>query len=466
MSAVIVPDSMELEENPHATTILGAVKLTGRTSSGLSIAALTAVTDEEHATLSSPAGTTTLVTEPMGSYNVLRLKQEVDEGSWYGGMFTLAARDRMHPAFSGGLDWNQRFLDGRYTADGYLAAARAYDSGTPETGGAGRLLLLCVSAEHWFPALSYSFLTPDFSISDLGYFGQPHDHGGYFQIVYRENNASGFFRRYYFNVNPELRWNWDDGVLTRANVRLEAIGELQNFWHLDLAYTRHGSAYEDKESGVLGLYRRPGSNAFALSAVSDERYNLSGTVFAELAWGDEGERSTELSTALTIRPTSWMDFSPGVTYQHIANAISWVYPDGNAIAEGYSVFGTRNLEYLDISLRGIVTFTRALSVQFFLQSLVFRGEYHDFRLLLPGGRLEGLHGLRIPSHDFNTVFFNANVLLRWEYLPGSTLYLVWTQGRFGDTGDYSTGIGRRLGDTWTLPREDTFVLKGNYWFSL
>ena len=467
-AGAVVPDSVTLEENPRATTILGAAKFTGRTSSGLSIAGLTALTDEEHATLSGPSGRSTLVTEPMGSYNVLRLKQETGEGSWYGGMFTLAARDKMHPAASGGVDWNQRFLHGTFTADGYLAGAHAYNSGAPQTGGAGRILLLCVSAEHWFPAFSYDFFTPDFAVNDLGFFARPHDHGGYFQMVYRENSASGLFRRYYFNVNPELRFNWDDGVPTRANVRLEAIGELQNFWSLDLVYARHFDAYEDKESGVLGLYRRSGGNAFSLSVISNERFKLSGSAMAEVVWRDDGERGATLSTSLTVRPTSWMDFSPAVTYQRITDAIAWVYPDGNAMVDGKSVFGTRNLEYLDISLRGIVTFTRTLSVQFFLQSLVYRGEYHDFRLLMTDGRLERIdnHGSGIPSHDFNMIFYNANVLMRWEYLPGSTLYLVWTQGRFGYSGDYSTGLGRRLGDTWSLPRQDTFVLKANYWFSL
>jgi len=376
----------------------------------------------------------------------------------------------MHPAVSGGVDWNLHFLDGKYTADGYLAGARAYDGGTPQTGGAGRLLLLCVSAEHWFPALSYDFYTPGFSINDIGFFAQPHDHGGYFQLVYRENNATGMFRRYYFGVIPELRWNWDGGVRTRSTLRLQAIGELRNFWHLDVAYTRQWAAFEDKESGVLGLYHRPGSHAVTLSVVSDERHVLSGSVIGGVTLGDAGERSRTLSTSLTLRPTSWMDFSPSVTYQRETNAVSWLYPDGNAIVPYSSIFGTRNLEYLDISMRGIVTFTRTLSVQFFLQSLVYRGRYRDFSVLQPDGTLdpfsESRYGVSIASHDFNSIVLNANLLLRWEYLPGSTLYLVWTQGRYGDTGNYYTTLGKRLEDTFTLPRTDTFVLKASYWFSL
>ena len=471
-AAIVAPAGGTVEENPRVTTILGAAKLTGRTSSGLSVAALSSWTDEEHATLWSPAGRTTIPTEPMGSYNVLRFKQELQAGSWYGGIATLAARDRMYPAFSGGVDWNLRFAKGKYTADGYVAGARAYSSGTPYDGVAGRLLLMCISADHWFPAIAYDFATPDFSINDLGFFAQPHDQGGYFQLLYRENNAAGMFRRYVFNVNPELRWNWEDAVPTHAVARLEAIGELRNFWQLDLLYTRKFPAYDDKERGIVGLYRQPGSNDVALTILTDERHDISASIMAGVAIGDREERSTTLNTSLTVRPTSWMELSPAVNYQRVSDAVAWVYPDGNIVdrtvaTDPFSLFGTRNLEELDLSLRGIVTFTRALSVQFFLQSFVARGEYHDYTRLLANGMLLPYPYERFGfNHDFNTINFNANVLLRWEYHPGSTVYLVWTQGRFGDLGDYGTSIGGRIGDTWALPRQDAFILKVNYWFSL
>jgi|GEM_PF-9104 len=474
-SAVAAPAGGTVEENPRVTTILGAAKLTGRTASGLSIAALTSLTDEEQATLWSPDGRTTVRTEPMGSYSILRVKQESGEGSWYGGIATLAARDKMHPALSGGIDWNQRFARGKYTADGYLAGARGYSSGVLHDGAAGRLLLMRISAEHWFPAISYDFATPEFSINDLGFFAQPRDHGGYFQMLYRENNSSGIFRRYYFNVNPEVRWNWDDAVLTHAVMRLEAIGELRNFWQLDLLYTRRFPAYDDKERGILGLYRRPGSNDLTLTVLTDERRAISANITGGMAFGDKGEQGATLQTTLTVRPTSWMELSPAMYYQRAVNAIAWVYPGGTIIDNTISnvpvsLFGTRNLEQLDLSLRGIVTFTRTLSVQFFLQSFVARGEYRHYTWLAADGRLHpyasGAYGSLFGGNDFNAVNFNANVLLRWEYLPGSSFYFVWTQGRFGDTGDYGTGAVRRIGDTWTLPRQDAIVLKATYWFSM
>ena len=73
----------------------------------------------------------------------------------------------------------------------------------------------------------------------------------------------------------------------------------------------------------------------------------------------------------------------------------------------------------------------------------------------------GFSGFVDPA--FNATTFNANMLLRWEFLPGSTLYLVWTQGRSGDSGDYSASFSRRFTETFRLPHEDVLVVKVSYW---
>jgi hypothetical protein len=473
-STEVVPSAGgTVEENPHVTSILGAAKLTGRTATGLSIAALTSLTDRENAVLWSPSGRSVLQTEPRASYSVIRLKQEQGPGSWVGGMATIAARTGLQPAVTGGVDWNLRFAGGKYTADGYLAGSRAPEAGMMQEGTAGRLLFMCVSAEHWFPAISFDFSTPRFSINDLGFFAQPHDHGGYVQLLYRENNAGGIFRRAFANINPEIRWNWD-GVLTHAVLNAEVISELRNFWTLELLYSRNFPAYDDSEQGIIGLYRRPGLHALRVTVRTDERQSISGTIAGEVNHGDGGERGNAITTVLTVRPTAWCELSPAANYQRVRRALAWVYPDGNITDPvigpmPFSLFGRRNLEQLDLSLRGTLTFTRTLSLQFFLQSLIARGEYQEYQRLAAADRLEPYDYPGDPSflnHNFNTVTFNANVLFRWEYMPGSTIYLVWTQGRFGDSGVYAGGFGKRFGDTWRLPREDAVVLKGTYWFSL
>ena len=459
-----------VEENPQLTTILGAVKLTGRTASGMSIAALTSVTDEEVAVIRNSDGTVnTMRTEPRGSYNVLRMKQEWDNGSWWGGMATVTALEDNVPALSGGSDWNVRMMDGRYTMDGYLAGTYNHSG----SGTAGRLLFSRISAEHWFPTVSYDFYAPKFAPNDIGFFAQPHDHGGYGQLIYRENAAEGMFLRYSFAVNPEARWNWD-GVRTHALFRADAIGEFRNFWEATLSYARTFPAYDDEERGILDLYHRPGSHTAALTMQTDDRHALVASVTAAYERDDLNKSSLIGQVVLTFRPSAWLELNPTVYYQQTLDEEAWLYPDGNIFNPAvsprrFSVFGDRDLELLDLSLRGIVTFTRTLSLQFFSQFYWARGRYTDFRRLTEAGAMvpyayetSGSY----TSHNFNSVTLNANVLLRWEYLPGSTLYLVWTQARYGDTGRYGTGLQKRFGNAFTLPREDVLLLKATYWFSL
>jgi hypothetical protein len=113
-----------------------------------------------------------------------------------------------------------------------------------------------------------------------------------------------------------------------------------------------------------------------------------------------------------------------------------------------------------------VTFTRTLSLQFFSQLLLARGTYHNYKRLVSSTELlpfeyPAFSGSVDPA--FNVTTFNANILLRWEFLPGSTMYLVWTQGRSGDSGEYSASFSRRFTETFRLPHEDVLVVKVSYW---
>jgi hypothetical protein len=459
-----------VQENPQLTTILGALKVTGRTAEGLSVAALSSVTDEESAHI-TPSGQSafTLRTEPRATYNVARVKQEWEDGSWLGGMATIAAFQHGHPALSGGMDWNARVFDGTYTMDGYLAGARAAGGG----GAAGRLLLSRLNAEHWSTTASYDFYGKRFNPNELGFFAQPHDHGGYVQLVYRENFSEGLFRRYTFALNPEMRWNWA-GVRTHAMLRAEAVGEFSNFWFSYLTMERSLPAYDDDERGIIGIYRRPGGTMVSATVETDDRHALSATTAAGYKREDNGAWMWYGNAALTVRPSPWMELNPGIYYQRTRSELAWVYPDGSVFdaavsPERFSVFGARDLQLLDLSLRGIVTFTRTLSIQFFTQVFLMRGTYRDYFRLLPSGALAPYNyrgDASYYSHDFNAVTMNANVLLRWEYLPGSTLYLVWTQARYGDNGLYGLGLMRGFKDVMNLPREDVVMVKGSFWFSL
>lgn len=473
-AVITAPPGGSVKENPLSTTILGAAKLTGRSQSGLSVGAITALTDEELAILVDAVGNRTRVrTEPLGSYNAVRLKQDFDGTSWFGGIATLVSRDERSPAFSGGLDWNIRMEENTYTLEGYLAGTRSAGFTPERDGAAGKLLFARISSEHWHYLAEYDFFTRYFDCNDIGFFAQPHDHGGSLQVLYRENFAGGIFRRYAFSLNPDYRWNWD-GVMTRAVVNTEVSAEFKNFWRASVRYVPHLPYYVDAERGIIGTYRRGAAHEFRADVTSDERGPVSGSLTATYGFDELGRRSFAGLLSMTLRPMPWLELSPLVLYARTRDEESWVFPYGNIFdptiaASPFSVFGDRDVDELDVALRGTVTFTRTLSLQFFSQILLARGQYDNYRRLASSTDLITYNYTVHPDYRnpaFNQITFNANILLRWEYIRGSTIYLVWTQGRYGNIADYATGFGQRFNDTFSLPHDDVLLLKVSYWLPL
>ena len=470
--SISAPVSGSIGENPLVTTILGAAKVSGRSNGGLALGALAALTDEERAVTKDSTGHTSSVrTEPRGSYNVVRIKQDFAGDSWVGGIATTASRENLLPSFSGGVDWNVRLDNGGYTVDGYLAGARSASTAVDRDGSSGRLLVSRIAAEHWFYTTSYDFSSRYFNPNDIGFFAQPHDHGGYVQLLYRENFAAGMFRRYSFALNPEYRWNWD-GVLTHAVFNAQFVGDFVNFWLGQFVYTYQHPAYDDAERGIIGTYKRPAGHSFLWYLDSDERKNFSANLTMTYSLDALRKRVFSAQLGMKLRPASWMELSPVVFYYRARNEEAWVFPYGSISSltgTSNSLFGDRDIDQLDLELRGIVTFTRNLSLQFFSQVFLARGKYTNYRRLLSSTELiphaPPAAFLQDPNTnpDFNEITLNANVLLRWEYLPGSTIYLVWTQGRFDDSGTYASGFGQRLRDTFSIAHEDVLLLKVSYW---
>jgi hypothetical protein len=478
--SVVAPPGGVVTDNPEVTRILGAAKITGRTESGLSIGAFSAVTDAMYATVQDAGGGTAKVaTEPRGSYSVVRLTQEFEAASWLGGMLTLASRDRTNPAVMGGVDWNVRLGQGNYTADGYFAFGRASEDRTllnglgGRDGLASRLVIGKFAADHWLYFGAFSFATPYFNPNDMGFFAQPHDYGGYTQLIYRENFGSGFFRRYSMSVVPEVRWNWDN-VVTFSQVEFTATAELPQFWNATIIYDCLPRAYDDEERGIAGIHLRGSGNSFTGILGTDERKGISAKATGGYGIDERGKRKVVAQLELTVRPMPTLELKPSATWVWARNEETWVYPYGGVVfdpaisASPFAVYGDRALDELDLAMRGTVTFTRNLSLQAYMQVLLAKGQYQNYR------RNTGRSSIAYDypanpgfvSGDFNEAIFNANVLLRWEYLPGSTIYLVWTQGRFGDTGVYGTGFSRRFEDTFRLPHEDAVLLKVSYWIPL
>lgn len=462
------PDSgFSYVDEPQVTTILGAGKLTGKTGGGLSVGLLTALTGEEQGVAEDIAGNRKppVIFEPEANYNVLRLKQDVGDRGAVGMIATTTFKDRRFPSLAGGVDWNLRPGGGKIAIDGYLSGSQLTpEEGTRNTGSSGRIGIGTLESENWFGFGAYDFATHRFSINDAGYFSQPRDQGGYAELSYRENYAEEPIRRYSFTTNYSSRWNWN-GTRTLQQVEFEPKWELRNFWLLTLDFVHEMSAHDDEYRGIVGLYRRPESNTFAATIQSDSRKAIHAVGHGGFESAGNGMTSWWTSFQWTLRPNSWMEFSPALTVVVTRSEEAW--PLFFYTAGGKNLFGDRDIDQYDISLRGTITFSRSISLQFFTQVLLAKGQYSNFRELEGPDRLTSIpYDKSAGNPDFNEKILNANIVFRWEYLPASTVYLVWTQARFGDDAMYGRSVGESLGETFKLPMDNVLLAKVTYWWSL
>jgi hypothetical protein len=158
--------------------------------------------------------------------------------------------------------------------------------------------------------------------------------------------------------------------------------------------------------------------------------------------------------------------SLGAGWSPLTNDVQWVEQDDH---DEY-VFGHLKQRTVSMTTRVNYTITPTLSVQIYARPFVSAGEYTRFRRLLDGRSKEfETRYAEYPAYDGNPDFnyrsFRTTNVLRWEYRPGSSLFVVWQQGREteADYGDFR--LGRDFGRVFGTPASNVFLVKLSYWLN-
>ena len=154
-----------------------------------------------------------------------------------------------------------------------------------------------------------------------------------------------------------------------------------------------------------------------------------------------------------------LELSPVVT--RATGQIGWVETIDAGAPDEQVVIGRRDLEKLDVTVRGTVVLLRDLTFQTTAQALAARANYSRYRELVDGGPDEAVD---YPDRDadFARTDVRLQALLRWEYLPGSTLFAVYTL--IGFTDGPARSLGGSLRELADPEREQRFVLKLSHRF--
>lgn len=454
------PMGGHIESIPQTTTILGAAKLTGKTNSGLSIGLLEAATQEESATIIDSSGNRhTEILEPFANYNVLRLKQDVMENSNVGIMLTSTSKDSRYPAFTNGYDWNLNFDHNTYQLFGFLALSHTTNGNDERVwGSAGKVDFGKIAGEHWTWNFDFDWTSKKYNIDDIGFFFSPNDIGDLVSVNYQENVPGELVRSYAMGVSFHSRWNFDGYNIAR-NLSVNGNMLFANYWSWQWGFERDNGIYDQFETHFSGLYKAPATYHVSTGISTDSRNVVVASMGGQIDWNIIGGRSASSNIGLGLKPLSWMAWELEWNYAQTRNRESW---GGNSHITGLPLFGDRATTQHNLTIRNTTTFTRELTLQIYQQVFLAKGHYDNSRTLLDPSTFGPLNAGDSPLGDFNNQALHTNVVLRWEYLPGSTFYFVWTQARNGFLGDFSTQFSNDVNNTFLTAPSNVFLVKMSY----
>lgn len=214
---------------------------------------------------------------------------------------------------------------------------------------------------------------------------------------------------------------------------------------------------------------RPASNGFEIELESDDRFMISGWV--EFEWEDNSVGSThrEVSGSIRIRPTSRFEISLRPRYSWSFNYAQWVENfDMDADGEDDQfVYGELDSQTLDLTTRANILFSRDLSLEVYVQPFISAGRYAHFKeLARPRSYSFVAHPGPAKSPDFRNRSLHSNAVLRWEYKPGSTLFIVWSQFRDDESKAGAFRPGHNLRRSFVDEGTNIFLVKLSYWLHI
>ena len=467
-------DSAQLIEEPPDTTILGAAKLTGKNSQW-TYGALTAATSREYALvdLASADGVPGTATqsrrseliEPATSYNVARVQRDLHGSSNIGAIVTGVVREKDADAFAGGFDYNLRFDRNRTSVNGHWAVTHAPGDGGVKNG-VGGVANLSYGHKHVNANLHYDHFGTNFRVTDLGFLRTRTNRNRVDGNVEAGQPDPGkFFRSYWFGTYGGQSWN-DQRLVFERNMEGYFAFQFLNFWRGNAGTGRDFPRIDDRDTRGGPPIAFPAGRYGWAHLESDVRKSWQWTFNINGAHSRVGSSATNIDTGVNLQPSDRVQTSMSVSYRRGRDDAQWIRSD-DVDGDGATdyVYGTLRRHVIDLRLRATYAFTRDLTLQAYMQPFVAVGAYTNTRkLALPGSYV--FQPVAVPDDpDFNDKSLRSNVVLRWEYLRGSTVYVVWNLSEVDSSRPGVFSPLRDLGSTFHGPATNVFMVKASYWLN-
>jgi hypothetical protein len=517
-------------EIPDASTILAAGKLTGKSASGLGLGVLSALTAEEQGILRDSTGMIVGegVVAPLVHHFAGRIEQDLSAGAHaLGGMVTALNRrldDNLDflrsAAYMGMVDGSHRWKRNTYVIE-WQAVATHIRGSTASITSAQRSQFRYFQrpdADHveldttrttlsgwsfgarggkqtgtWRYSGGVERVSPGFDVNELGFQWGADRQEGWANLAYVQSRPTWIFRNFRgtAGVSHVRTTGWEPtGTWVRP---VQFYGTFKNNWEINvnpLAVIVSRWSVTHLRGGPA-LRQNRWHNSWVWVA-SDRRKSVSADLGVTLGSvpGTQG-RWWEVNPSVSLRPTESLSARIGMGYYSQRDPTQWITRRSVNDSTLY-LLGSIDQQTLNVQIRLDWMVMRKLSLQLYAQPYVSAGTYDQFKeVVAPRAAnfddrywvyddevacadgtcdvdrdLDGTVDFSFGQPDFNYKSFRSTFVLRWEYRPGSVVYLAWQHGRSGSINDGAFHALNDLGDLFALDGYNTFLVKVNYWIGL
>ncbi len=520
----------EYAKVPEATRIIGAFKLSGKTEKGWSIGVLESLTNNTKATIDSAGIRSKQTIEPMTNYFNTRIQKDINKGKTIiGGMVTATNRfikdsSLMYlptAAYTGGIDFQTFWKDKAYRLSAQVVgssisgsmeaitneqeSSRRYyqkPDGTRRLDTTLRILqgtgssfeFAKIGGSHWQYGIRGSMLSPGLEVNDQGYMRIADMIKQSAWVSYKLWDPFSIFRSMNIKIS---QWSGFDfkGRNTMAGVSLNFNTQFKNYWNVNINIRRRGYELDRHELRGGPSIKLPGNQGFQIGIGTDSRKKLSAGVNFSLGKGDQRySKSASLGVRISYRPFAALNLSIMPNYSRSSKDFIYV---STKMENGKNIYLVSAIqkEILSASLRVNFSFTPDLSLEYWGQPFFFSGDYSGFKKVInPDQKVfttqfhqytaseitydeknnqyliddngDGNINFTLSNPDFSVMEFRSNMVLRWEFVPGSTFFFVWSQGKNSYSDDGTFNLSNNIGQLIKAHATNIFLVKFSYRFSM
>jgi len=356
-------------------------------------------------------------------------------------------------------------------------------------GQGGKIVLAKNGGKLKFMAAT-AWKSPGLELNDVGYMRQADNILEVIWVGYRIYEPFSIFRNFNFNFNQWTEWNFA-GELTGPGGNINMHTQLKNYWSFHLGGNINGEALSTTELRGGPAIKLPGTKNIWFSFGSNEQKKLTGELqMMTLAGNIKNAKSLfNCELSLGYRPSKSLKITLSPDFTANNDQLQYVTQQEYGNKKTDYIFARIHQKTLSASIRINYTITPDLSIQYWGQPFVSAGKYTEFKRITDSRSSEytdrfsdlgselaytsqdkmyhvsdqtGNPLYSFDQPDFNVKEFLSNMVVRWEYLPGSTIYLVWSQTRSQSVTNGNFNYRRDLTDLFDKKPYNVLLLKMSF----